>query len=208
MKKREKNEKLSFDGCVLISINLSNYPSYNSPTTNSHRMNLFILSLNFQECAEWMFDKHVSKIILEAVQMLCTTIQIVDPENPVSSKIQLYKISHKNHPVSIWMRTSLDNYLWTLNLVEAMHNEWKYRYNHPADKMHKSFIVANYLKLYAPTADKFPQTGLTPFALAMPVEYKCDDAIEAYRMYYQSPDKRKIASWKRRSPPHWYKTTV
>ena len=167
-------------------------------------MNLFILSLNFQECAESMFDKHVSKIILEAVQMLCTAMQIVDPENPVSSKIQLYKIAHRNHPVTIWMRTSLENYLWTINLVEAMHNEWKYRYDHPADKMHKSFVVASYLKQYAPSADKFPQTGLTPFALAMPVEYKCDDAVESYRMYYQSPDKRKIASWKRRSPPVWY----
>ena len=85
-------------------------------------MNLFILSLCFQECVESMFDKHVSKILLEAVQMLCTTMQIVDPDNPVKDKVKIYKIAHKNHPVTIWMRASLDNYIWTLNLVEAMHN--------------------------------------------------------------------------------------
>ena len=168
------------------------------------KMNLFILSLNFQECAEYMFDKHVSKIILEAVQMLCTAIQIIDPENEISQKIKLYKIAHKNHPVTIWMRTSLDNYLWTLNLVDAMHNEWKFRYEHPPEKMHKSYIVAKYLREYAPTADKFPSTGLTPFALAMPVECKRDDPIESYRIYYQSKDKQKIASWKKREKPVWY----
>jgi len=168
------------------------------------KMNLFILSLNFKECAQFMFDKHISKIILEAVQMLCTAIQIVDPDNEISSKIQLYKIAHKNHPVTIWMRTSLENYMWTLDLIEEMHNEWKYRYNHPPEKMHKSYIVSQYLREYAPLENKFPTIGLTPFALAMPVECKCEDPIESYRIYYQTPEKQKIASWKRREKPSWY----
>jgi hypothetical protein len=167
-------------------------------------MNLFILSLNFAECAEFLFDKHVSKIILEIVQMLCTAIQLVDPTNEITTKIKLYKIAHKNHPVTIWMRESLDNYMWSIHLVEAMHTEWKYRYDHPPEKMHKSYIVATYLKEYAPSADKFPTTGLTPFALAMPEECKGPDAVEAYRKYYQSPPKQKIASWKKREKPDWY----
>lgn len=168
-------------------------------------MNLFILSLNFQECAEAMFDKHVSKILLEAVQMLCTAIQIVDPENEISKQIKLYKIAHKNHPVTIWIRTSLENYMWTLNLVDAMHSEWKYRYNHPPEKMHKSYIVAKYLREYAPEVEKFPNIGLSRFALAMPHECKCEDPIESYRRYYQTTEKQKIASWKKREKPEWYK---
>jgi len=71
----------------------------------------------------------------------------------------------------------LENYLWTLDLVDAMHEEWKYRYNHPPEKQHKSFVVATYLRKYAPTADKFPSTGLTPFDLAMPEECKSDDPL-------------------------------
>jgi hypothetical protein len=35
-----------------------------------------------------MFDKHVSKIILEAVQMLCTAIQIIDTDNEIGRKIK------------------------------------------------------------------------------------------------------------------------
>ena len=171
-------------------------------------MNLFILSLNFAECAEFLFDKHVSKIILEIVQMLCTAIQLVDPSNIINTKTKLYKIAHKNHPVTIWMRASLDNYMWAIHLVEAMHTEWKYRYDHPPEKMHKSFIVATFLKEYAPSADKFPTMGLTPFALAMPDECKCDDAVEAYRKYYQTPVKQKIASWKKRGKPAWYQFTI
>jgi len=168
-------------------------------------MNLFILSLCFQECAEWMFDKHISKMIVEAVQMLSTAKNIIDPF-PVGSNEEksIYKTTHKNHPVSIWIRTSLDNYLWTLNMVDAMHNEWRFRYNHPDTKYHASFLIAQKLRENAPSEDKFPERGLTPFAQAMPDEYRGEDAIEAYRRYYQSPEKKKIASWKRRTPPKWY----
>ena len=167
-------------------------------------MNLFILSWNFKECALYMFDKHISKILLEAVQMLSTTIHLVDPENEIFHHTKIYKIAHKNHPVTIWMRTSLANYMWTLDLVEAMHDEWKFRYDHPPEKMHKSYIIAQYLRKYAPSSDKFPSATLTPFALAMPLECKMDDPIESYRIYYQTPEKQKIASWKKRGKPAWY----
>jgi len=157
-----------------------------------------------------MFDKHIVKIILEAVQMLCTAKQILNPTEHVNKtpvgepEIKLYKISHKNHPVSIWVRSSLTNYMWTLDLVDAMHEEWKYRYGHPADKQHKSYPVAMYLRKHAPKADEFPYKGLTPFAQAMPDEYKRIDAIGAYRNYYQSPEKRKLSCWKKREKPEWF----
>lgn len=100
----------------------------------------------------------------------------------------------------------LDNYLWTLDMVDAMHEEWRFRYGHPETKVHASYNIAQYLREAAPPADRFPERGLTPFAQAMPDEYKGEDAVEAYRRYYQSPDKKKIASWKRRTPPAWYQS--
>lgn len=166
-------------------------------------MNLFILSLNFAECAQFMFDKHVSKMILEAVQMLCTAIHLIDPSLDVDER--LYKPTHKNHPVSIWIRESQANFIWTLNMIDAMHSEWKYRYNHPAEKIHKCYDLAMYLSYILPHEDKFPYRELTPFAQAMPDEYKHTDCVEAYRAYYQSPAKQKIASWKSpRNIPEWY----
>jgi hypothetical protein len=48
-----------------------------------------------------------------------------------------------------------------------------------------------------------PCGGLTPFAQAMPVEYKSDDALIAYRLYYIEA-KRHLASWKKRDMPFWF----
>ena len=158
-------------------------------------MNLFILSLLHQEIAEAMIDKHVSKILLEAVQMLCTALHVLEPGKHTA----IYKQAHKNHPVTIWCRTSKENYEWTLALIDSLHEEWRYRYDHT--KIHKSYLVAGYLRDNTPSY--FPEQGLTPFALAMPDEYKTQDPVESYRNYYQS--KKSIATWKKRSPPTWFK---
>ena len=168
-------------------------------------MNLFILSWLQREIAEYMMDKHVSKILLEAVQMLCSAKRVLDPDDEETNN-QIYKLAHKNHPVTIWCRTSHANFVWVLDLVEALHCEWKYRYGHPESKMHKSYLMAQVLRKAIPSADKFAQTGLTPFAMAMPDEYKISgDPIQAYRNYYMSAEKQKIATWKKkRGKPDWY----
>ena len=63
-------------------------------------MNLFILSLIQKEIAQYMMDKHISKILLEAVQMLCSAKRVLSPDD--ESNELLYKMAHKNHPVTIW----------------------------------------------------------------------------------------------------------
>lgn len=162
-------------------------------------MNLFILSLLQWEIAQSMMDKHVSKILLEAVQMLCTAKRVIDPEDVDG----LYKMAHKNHPVTVWCRKSRANFIWTLDLVDELHKEWRFRYGHPETKFHKSYLVAMILRENMPS--KFEEEELTPFALAMPEEYKTDDPVESYRNYYMSEEKRKIATWnKRREKPDWY----
>ena len=157
-------------------------------------MNLFILSLNIRRCARYMIDKHVHKILLEAVQMLCTAVRVLTPNANFTG---LYRLAHKNHPVSIWCRTSQANFQWTLDLIEELHKEWRYRHRH--HKTHASYLVAQ--RLVMPTT--FPETGLTPFAICMPDEYKTDDPVESYRNYYCG-DKAKMASWKRRKQPYWF----
>jgi hypothetical protein len=167
-------------------------------------MNLFILSLIHKEIAAFMMDKHVSKILLEAVQMLCSARRILHPDDDITNE-RLYKLAHKNHPVTIWCRKSKANFIWVLDLVEELHNEWRYRYEHPESKFHKSYLVSLFLRENLPSDDKFEEIGLTPFALAMPDKYKTDDPVLSYRTYYMSEDKQKIASWnKKREKPLWY----
>jgi len=173
-------------------------------------MNIFILSLDPTKAAEQMMDKHVNKILLEVVQMLCTAKRILDPNTPEEVTNSLYKLAHKNHPVTIWCRTSRANFIWALDHADALHAEWKYRYGHPETKIHKSYQVAQILRANIPADEKFPSPesrGITPFALAMPDQYKDPDgdAVKSYRAYYMSPEKRRIASWKKlRAAPHWY----
>ena len=171
-------------------------------------MNIFILSLDPKKIAEYMMDKHVSKILLEAVQMLCSAKRILDPEDE-ETNARIYKLAHKNHPVTIWVRTSLANFMWTLDLVEALHAEWRYRYQHPETKFHQSYLMAQILKSSMPSPSKFLEEGLTPFALAMPDKYKTSDPVESYRNYYMSEEKQRIATWrKRRGQPDWYDNYV
>jgi hypothetical protein len=190
-------------------------------------MNIFILSLDPAKIAEYMMDKHIAKIILEAVQMLCTTQRLITAATECDPCV--YKIAHKNHPVTIWCRASQANFIWTLDLIDAMHAEWKYRYGHPAHKEHKSYGVARYLRENIPPAAAFECVKtpdiMTPFALAMPDEFKVRaapglsslpptgtshghdiyDAVTSYRSYYLSEPKRRIAKWgKRREMPLWY----
>jgi len=167
-------------------------------------MNLFILSLIQKEIAESMMDKHVSKILLEAVQMLCSARRILEPDDDVINE-RIYKLAHKNHPVTIWCRKSKANFVWALDLAEELHNEWRFRYGHPETKIHKSYRVAMFLRENIPSEDAFEEVGLTPFALAMPDKYKSDDPVLSYRNYYMSEEKQKIASWcKKRGKPAWY----
>ena len=166
-------------------------------------MNLFILSLLQKQIAEWMFDSHIVKIILEAVQVLSTAKRLVDPDDPTNAT--LYKMAHKNHPVTIWVRQSQQNYIWTLILVYEMHKEWRYRFGHTKEEYHKSFLVAGQLLKHMPSADKFPRQGLTPFAQAMPEEYKVPgDPVKAYQQYYMSPQKSHLLKWTKRERPEFF----
>ena len=174
-------------------------------------------------------DKHIAKIILEAVQMLCTTQRLLTAAAGIECDRCVYKIAHKNHPVTIWCRASQANFIWTLDLIDAMHTEWKYRYGHPAHKQHKSYSVAQYLRRNVLPAEAFEKVRIpgvmTPFALAMPDEFKIRtsnstdperntgtshgadiyDAVASYRSYYLSAPKRRIAKWgKLRDMPLWF----
>jgi hypothetical protein len=164
-------------------------------------VNLFILSNNHTEIAEMMFDKHIPKILLEAVQLLSTAKHILDPTDEINNK-KIYKITHIKHPVSIWVRKSFENYIWTLDLCDALQKEFNYRFNH--NKIHKSYLVALHLRTCIPPRENFEYKGLTRFALAMPDIYKTNDVIKSYRQYYQSQTKKILASWKKRPVPYWY----
>ncbi len=169
-------------------------------------MNIFILSLNVNRCAKYYFDKHVHKIISEIAQMMSVAITILLKEKYYDSS-RICKPSHANHPVSVWLRSSIGNWNWTMQLADCLHDEWKGRYGHPEERLHLSYVKILYIRELVEKYDiDFGAEAMTPFALAMPDEYKSDDAVESYRQYYMNNvEKRRMASWKNREQPYWWR---
>lgn len=138
-------------------------------------------------------DKHVVKMILESVQMLCTTLHYYGMWTP-------YKPTHINHPCTIWVRQSLDNFKWLHILARELHREWQYRWEH--DNNHLAWDKWLLARANIDRKPEWPRVGITIFAQAMPDKYKCDNAVTAYRNYYLG-EKRNILKYTKRERPEW-----
>jgi hypothetical protein len=150
-------------------------------------MNIFVLDTDPNIASKYHNDKHVIKMIVESAQLLCTAHWQCSSSAP-------YKSTHKNHPCSIWVRTSLSNYKWLCNLAKSLCEEYTFRYG----KKHKTESVIDYC------IDNLPDisdNGLTEFALAMPDEYKINsNAVDCYRTYYKFGKSHLLKYTKRQIP--------
>jgi len=154
-------------------------------------MNIFVLDTDPKKCAVYHNDKHVVKMLLETAQLLCGVHHITESNLEIP-----YRLSHKNHPCSIWSRECIENYVWLCDLGMALSKEYTHRYN----KKHKSQLVVEWCYTNLPN---IPELGdITPFAKAMPDECKIGNAVESYREYYIK-EKKYFSKWKNRKIPHF-----
>lgn len=158
-------------------------------------MNIFVLSRSPRLSAQYHCNKHVVKMIIETAQMLYSAVWIVSPQRLPQNA---YKLAHKNHPCSIWVRTSLENYKWLCELGVWLCHEYTLRYG----KIHKTQTHIEYLMQHPPN---LPSLGLTEFAQAMPDQFKDKDPVVAYRTFYRESKfkERNIVQYKWRKMPEW-----
>lgn len=153
-------------------------------------MNIFFLHNIAAICAMMHVDRHVVKMILESCQLLCSAHHMTNSEyKPV------YKLTHKNHPCSIWTRTSLSNYIWLSDLALELCKEYTYRYG----KVHK---CEQYIMDLQNNLPNIPDIGFTTPLLAMPDTHKDKNYVDAYRSYYFF-EKSHIHKWTKRDTPDW-----
>jgi hypothetical protein len=111
---------------------------------------------------------------------------------------------HLHHPCTVWVRTSLANYMWLTELALAIANEYEYRFackGKSKEKVHSCKAHARWLQLNPPPLPEGPRT---PFALAMPDEYKMPDPVASYINFYTGSKKeRGLTTYTRREPPPW-----
>lgn len=157
-------------------------------------MNIFVLSEDPKLAAIMLCDKHISGMIRESAQMLCTTINERGGSTP-------YKTTHKNHPCTIWTRASQENFHWLTEHAKEMNYQYRWRYGRQVN--HRSWeVIKDVVKNNKEVIRTLPDIGPTEFAQAMPEEYKNPDAVTAYRAYYRTKD---FAVWaKGVAKPWWY----
>jgi len=164
-------------------------------------MNIFYLHKDPQVAARSMTNRHVVKMILESAQMLSTTHRLLDGIFELSFKSnnkgsfksigywkmqndhlesELYKVAHRNHPSTIWVRSSYNHYIWLYNHMMELGAEYTRRYG----KVHASITKLGDILSKAP--HNIPRKGFKPAPCAMPDLYKTGDSIESYHKYYRA----------------------
>ena len=150
-------------------------------------MNIFVTSPFPAESAIVLPDRHITKMALECCQMLSI---VASPwyhnygelhkkdGNPYATA----KGAFRNHPCTKWAAESIHNAYWLIKHGMNICDEFQLRYGKP-HSCYNTLLEAYYL---------FPKgkiTEVTPFARAMPEEWKFDDTIdtfEAYKRYISS----------------------
>ena len=185
-------------------------------------MNIFILDNDPVIAAQMQCDKHVVKMIVESAQMLSTVHRMIDGimETRLSKKGRrgkyykldddrediLYKAVHHNHPCTVWSRENCQNYEWHYLHFVALCEEYTHRYG----KKHSTDTKLRYA-LEKPPKNINHTMWRTPFRLAMGSNPECvvsnlggTNAVESYRNFYHTKQKRFKMDWTNRITPEWF----
>ena len=178
-------------------------------------MNIFVLHQDPTLASQMYCDKHVPKMVVELLQQLGSAVvrHGATPDMmPLTKKGTPLKGGYHNHPCTRWVGDSRANYMWAIDHAQELCREYTRRF----DKTHFCEAGIRHLRYMS---KRIPEGDLTPFALAMPDEFRpltwtskttqepimasCGDtAVQAYRRYYHS---KKFAQWsKGTDAPSWW----
>ena len=168
-------------------------------------MNIFYLDRDPKIAAQMMCDKHVVKMILESAQMLSTAHRVLDGDE-YADKVGLYKMAHKNHPSTIWVRQCYQQYKWLYDHMVALMEEYTYRYgkHHATERL--KVPLSEYPKAIPVSGQWFLhdyETAFTDPPQCMPEVCKGEDTVLAYQNYYII-EKSGFARWTKRETPTWF----
>ena len=176
-------------------------------------MNIFYLNKDPSIAALMHNDKHCVKMILESAQMMCTAHRELDQfylpnadDEYIFTQIGImkdnrdvvYKMAHFNHPCSKWVRYSSSHYEYLYKLFVSLCDEYTYRYGkvHLTDKKLRVLLKNNPVNI--------PDAGFKEPPQCMPMVYKHEDTITAYRTYYMKA-KKSFMHYTKRETPLWIK---
>ena len=167
-------------------------------------MNIFVLDNDPVKAAQAMDCVRVPKMVTESAQMMASALRYhgaTDEQMPLTKSGTPYKGGYAHHPCTIWAGDSRANFIWLARHAIALCEEYTKRFGkHHAcqDPIIDMYCICGLIPF---TNSRF----LTPFAQAMPDEYKNYDAVKAYRAYYHSKaDSKGGVHYRHTSPPDWW----
>ena len=168
-------------------------------------MNIFVLDKDPTIAAKYMDDVRLPKMCVESAQMMASALRrhgATDEQMPLTKAGKPYKGGYKHHPCTVWAGDSRANFQWLADHALILCKEYANRFG----KTHA--CTRPVAQMY--NMDRIiPKGKLTPFAQAMPDEYKDDDVVKAYRSYYKSKQYSKGGvRYVRADVPTWWEVTA
>lgn len=156
-------------------------------------MNIFFLSLIPKEIAHMSCDQHVVKIQLEICQMLYTAWYFSGQEDFVldnapytkDGKRRGYLPAHRKHPMTMWVGSSIENYIYACEIGIALTLEYTRRYG----KLHTCAEHLNWLRVNHPSHFEHHKSETAYYSRegipeCMPEQYRCESVVDSYQLYY------------------------
>lgn len=191
-------------------------------------MNIFYLDDDLETSVKYHVDKHITKMPLEAAQLVCTTswidlcfgkidlarklnkeelAELADFVAPYRNRNKgippanrnspvAYWPSYINHPCAIWLRTSFENWCYTVSYAFELDYERHLRFG---SVEHSSVSIIK--KVHVPR--HLTSRGQTRIVEAVGDCPIYDDPVDTYRHYYIHY-KNHLAEWSLRPKPTWY----
>lgn len=170
-------------------------------------MNIFFVDKDPIKAAQCLVDAHCNKMVVESCQMLANCYdkkQLESDECPRTKSGNNRKYSYFNHPCSIWVRESIENFNWLLHHVSSLESERRWRGFNP-------HFCTSFITWCFNNPPTLPNIEMTPPAQAFGVEWEYlrgDNVVEAYRRYYNVAKRQQTTLkkvWTRRGAPDWWK---
>jgi len=123
-------------------------------------LNLFVTDVDPRFAAQHLDDKRLGSALREACQMLSVAIKFWDKNfdelEHCGHGMVTWGSAYVNHPVTIWVRETRDNWTWTVEYAHYVADEYEHRF----DKEHAAALRVSYITQFRHC---LPAGGLLPF---------------------------------------------
>ena len=156
-------------------------------------MNIFYLARDPRTASYFHVDKHITKMPIEATQMLCTVAR---------ERCHMdigYKSAFINHVCTTWVGDCWENFQWTMMYASALLEEYTHRYG----GIHKTSLVLDDIYMRTNHLKQIlPRKELTAPPKTVNRAYKHLEPVMAHRAQYFWVKKR-LHNWTGRRIPFW-----